>query len=112
MDLKEVTNTPAEIKAVTTQTQYETKRVTVTNYVTVTTTQTPEDVRIFTRYVYVFIFILIIAPMAVWRLGRSGKRAQAAAPPRQIRLCPRCGRGLTDFPSKIHICPYCGVDLK
>lgn len=111
-----VTTTTEVHDIVTTQyqtvTRFETIRVTITSYVSTTTTLTPEDVRIFTKYVYVFVFLLIVAPIAVWQIGRAKKQVQALPPGPQVRFCIKCGRNLTNFPSTIRVCPYCGTELK
>jgi hypothetical protein len=92
-----------------TETIYET--VTVTVYTTFT--YTPEDVRIVTRYYYVFIFLLVLAPVAVWKLGKgSGREKSTGTAQQPLRLCPKCGRNLTSFPSRIKACPFCGGELK
>lgn len=96
-----------------TETAVSNRTTTITDYIRSTVTYMPEDVRVFTKYVYVFILALVFAPMAVWRLMQGGKQPSktAASPKSPLRLCLKCGRDLSEFPSGIRVCPYCQAGL-
>ena len=53
--------------------------------------------------------ILLGVFLLVWGLAsRSEKKKEIYRP---IRICPKCGRDLSQFPDDIKRCPYCGNEL-
>lgn len=58
---------------------------------------------------FVGFFLIVIGGILI---GSEKKEAEPVAPVQPVtRVCPACGKDLTQFPNDIKKCPYCAKDL-
>jgi len=63
----------------------------------------------YTSYTIVAVAVLILVPGTWWYIKKKGERmAPTEEPRRPLRVCPGCGRDLSQFPDDIKVCPFDG----